>query len=82
MGLVRSTPTYAFGNTAVSAEAPETFSNPNLKWEITTQFNAGLEIGLWGNRVNFNGDVYIKKISDLLVKDFPLPGDFRLCFFN
>jgi TonB-linked SusC/RagA family outer membrane protein len=74
MGLIRSTPTYAFGNTVVSAEAPETFSNPNLKWEITTQYNAGVEIGLWGNRVNFVGDVFIKKISDLLVKDFPLPG--------
>jgi len=74
MGLSKSTSTYAFGNTAVAAEAPETFSNPDLKWEISTQFNAGVEIGFWGNRLNFNGDVYVKKISDLLVKDFPLPG--------
>ena len=74
MGLTRSTPTYAFGNTPVAAEAPETFSNSNLKWEVATQYNVGVEIGLWGNRINFNGDAYIKKIADLLVKDFPLPG--------
>ena len=74
MGLSRSTPTYAFGNTPIAAEAPETFSNSDLKWEVATQYNAGVEIGLWGNRINFKGDAYIKKIADLLVKDFPLPG--------
>ena len=74
MGLTRSTPTYAFGNTPVAAEAPETFSNSDLKWEVATQYNVGVEIGLWGNRINFKGDAYIKKIADLLVKDFPLPG--------
>jgi TonB-linked SusC/RagA family outer membrane protein len=74
LGLSVSTPTYGFGNNGVAAEAPQTFSNPNLKWEVTTEYNLGADIGLWKGRVNLSGEVYIKKISDLLVRDFPLPG--------
>lgn len=74
LGLAVSTPMYGFGNTSVAAEAPQTFSNPNLKWEVTSDYNLGTDIALWKNRVNFSGEVYIRKISDLLVKGFPLPG--------
>ncbi len=74
LGLAVSTPVYGFGNTAVPAEAPETFSNPNLKWEVTTQYNLGVDIGFWNNRMSFSGEFYIKKIDDLLVKEFALPG--------
>ncbi len=74
LGLAVSTPTYAYGNTSVAAEAPQTFSNPNLKWEVTSDYNLGADIALWKDKVNFSGEVYIRKISDLLVKGFPLPG--------
>jgi len=39
---------------------------PNLKWENTTQYNAGLDLGFFKNRVNFVIDAYRKKTSDLL----------------
>jgi outer membrane receptor protein involved in Fe transport len=46
-------------------------ANPDLKWETTTQYNVGLDIGLWKDRVNIVFDAYSKKTSDLLV-DIPL----------
>ncbi|QIX60134.1 TonB-dependent receptor [Hymenobacter sp. BT18] len=40
--------------------------NPNLIWETTAQFDAGLDMGVLQNRFNFTVDVYSKKTSDLL----------------
>ncbi|MCH5687760.1 TonB-dependent receptor [Niabella sp. W65] len=43
-----------------------------MKWESTTQKNIGLDLTLWGGRLSFTGDYYIKETSDLLY-DSPLP---------
>jgi TonB-linked SusC/RagA family outer membrane protein len=40
--------------------------NPDLKWETTTQYNAGLDAGLWNSRVTVVADAYYKKTTDLL----------------
>ncbi len=40
--------------------------NPALKWETTTQFNAGLDFGLFKNRLQVSADYYQKVTSDLL----------------
>ncbi|MDR2122587.1 MAG: TonB-dependent receptor [Flavobacteriaceae bacterium] len=42
--------------------------NENLKWETTTQYNAGLDFGLFENRLNAVIDVYSKNTSDLLLE--------------
>ena len=41
-------------------------ANENLKWQTTNQFNTGIELGLWSNRLSFQIDVYKKKTIDLL----------------
>ncbi|WP_375416736.1 SusC/RagA family TonB-linked outer membrane protein [uncultured Hymenobacter sp.] len=41
-------------------------ANPNLKWETTDQFNAGVDMGFMQNRFNLTVDVYRKKTFDLL----------------
>ncbi|MBG7613132.1 TonB-dependent receptor [Polaribacter sp. BAL334] len=74
LGLAASTPTYVFGNNEVQAEAPQSFDNPDLKWEVATQYNFGFDMSLWKGRVNINADVYYKLIEDLLVRNFVLPG--------
>jgi TonB-dependent starch-binding outer membrane protein SusC len=74
LGLFTSGNNYSFGNKVVAGEVPQTFDNPDLKWEVTTQYNAGLDLSLFNGRINFSGEVYKKEISDLLVKDFALPG--------
>ena len=40
--------------------------NPDLKWETTTQYNAGIDAGLFNDRVTLVADVYHKKTTDLL----------------
>lgn len=40
--------------------------NPNITWETTTNFNAGIEWGLFGNRFSGSFDFYTKKTTDLL----------------
>ncbi len=40
--------------------------NPNITWETTTNFNAGVEFGVLNNRLSGTVDLYTKKTSDLL----------------
>jgi TonB-linked SusC/RagA family outer membrane protein len=63
---------YYFNSTLVTGIAPAQLANPNLKWETTTQYDAGIDLGLWNNRVNLVADVYTKKTTDLLL-NVPLP---------
>lgn len=49
-----------------------TIANPDLKWEKTAQFDFGVELGLFQNRLNFDVSYYHKKTTDLLL-DAPLP---------
>jgi iron complex outermembrane receptor protein len=46
------------------------FPNPDLKWESTAQFNAGIDYGFFNNRVRGSIDYYYKNTSDLLIRDF------------
>ena len=41
-------------------------ANPDLKWETTSQYNIGVDMGFFQNKVNFTVDLYYKKTSDLL----------------
>jgi TonB-linked SusC/RagA family outer membrane protein len=59
---------YSFGGKTVIAYARSNRANPDLKWETTTQYNAGLDIGLWKDRLSLSLDAYSKKTSDLLVE--------------
>jgi len=40
--------------------------NKDLKWETTTTYNVGVDLGFLNGRFTFNGDVYYRKTSDLL----------------
>ena len=42
-------------------------SNPDLKWESTSQANLGLDAGMFDGRLNVTVDVYKKKTEDLLL---------------
>ncbi len=37
-----------------------------LKWETTTQTNAGIDIGFFDDRLNLSADYYVKNTTDLL----------------
>ncbi|MCW3116831.1 MAG: TonB-dependent receptor, partial [Chitinophagaceae bacterium] len=64
---------YYFNSTLVTGISPLQLANPDLKWETTTQYNAGIDLGLLKNRINLVLDVYYKKTTDLLLNvPFPL----------
>ncbi len=42
-------------------------ANPNLKWETTIQYNAGVDFGLFRNRLTGSVDAYIKDVKDMLI---------------
>ncbi len=46
--------------------APVNVSNPDLRWETTDQYSAGLDLGFYDQRLTMTLDAYIKNTSDLL----------------
>jgi outer membrane receptor protein involved in Fe transport len=43
------------------------YGNPDLKWETTTQYNIGIDLGLFRNKVTITADYFDKKTTDLLL---------------
>ena len=46
---------------------PSTLDNPNLHWETTNTANAGIDFGLFKNRIQGSLDVYDARTHDLLL---------------
>jgi len=63
---------YNFGSTNVMAFYQSEMPNPNLGWETTKSWNAGVDFGLFDGRINGVVDVYLQNTSDLLM-DRQLP---------
>lgn len=47
--------------------------NPDLAWQETINYDIGTDITMWGNRVNFTFDYYVK-ITDPLLAIITTPG--------
>ena len=64
---------YVFGQTdaQVVAYRPNGFSNRDLGWEKNKQYDAGLDIGLWQNRINLSLDLYKRNSNIILASDLP-----------
>ena len=63
---------YSFGGVTQTGLTPTRLANPDLRWEKTTQYNAGLDLALWDRKVNLVFDAYYKKTTDLLIS-VPVP---------
>ncbi|MCB0588614.1 MAG: TonB-dependent receptor, partial [Phaeodactylibacter sp.] len=66
---------YLYGSSLLTVNTPfgtgyrlEKISNPDLKWEATKQFNAGMDLALFDGRIDFTIDVYKKQTSDMLLQ--------------
>lgn len=64
---------YAINNTDVSTLVPSgTLGNPDLKWETTSSFNVGADLGFARDRVNLSIDWYNNQSNDLIIlNDIP-----------
>lgn len=54
------------GNDVATAYWPNDLADPNLGWESTSQYNAGLDLGLMGGRVNLFTNFYLSRSFNLL----------------
>ena len=45
---------------------PSKIANPDLKWEATTQINAGIDLGFFKNRLTLSVDAYHKETNVIL----------------
>ncbi len=60
---------------------PQTTRNPGvlpegLTWETSTTSNIGLDLGMLSGRLNFTGDAYIRKTTDMFTTGLTLPAVF------
>ncbi len=55
-----------FGDALYTAYGPGTTKPGPLKWETTYEYDGGLDLGLFGNRLNLTADYYYKRTRNLL----------------
>ncbi len=53
--------------------APTQYSNPDLKWESTSQYNVGIDFEFFEGRISGSADYFQKNTSDLLL-NLPIPS--------
>jgi len=57
--------------------APSGLGNPALAPEVSTEWEAGAELGFWDNRLGFDYTYWNRTVNDALIaKQFPLSGGF------
>ncbi len=56
----------------VQGSTINSIANPALRWESTTQTDIGMDIGLFGNRLNLTLDYY-NRLNDGLLLQVPIP---------
>ena len=57
---------YPFGSSYNTGYSASKIVNQDLKWETSTEYNAGIDFGFFGGRINGSVDVYQKTSKDLL----------------
>lgn len=63
--------------------APLTLPNADLSWESTSQFDAGIDLGLFDNRLSITADYYYKYTRDLLYAvDLPMYSGYMFSMRN
>ncbi|MFZ5432128.1 MAG: SusC/RagA family TonB-linked outer membrane protein [Bacteroidota bacterium] len=74
---------YNFGGNNVMAFYQNEMPNPDLSWEKTKQWNAGVDFGLFNNRISGVVDVYLQNTSDLLMdRQLPQVSGFNSVVYN
>jgi TonB-dependent starch-binding outer membrane protein SusC len=72
--LMSSGNAYVFPNNVVNVGVKaDRLANADLKWETTTQINAGLDVSFLDSRINASVDYYTKETTDLLLNQ-PVPS--------
>ena len=57
---------YLLGSTFYRTLQPSRVPNPNITWEQQTEYDLGIELRMLGNRLSFEGDIFLRKRSNML----------------
>lgn len=57
---------HGFGGTEHLGFILSQLGNPDITWETSTEFNAGIDLGFFKSRINLTVDYFQREISDLL----------------
>ncbi|WP_460584107.1 SusC/RagA family TonB-linked outer membrane protein [Hymenobacter arcticus] len=69
------------GYVGTPGQRPSQLGNDFLNWESTVQYDAGLEYGLFDNRISGEVDIYRKNTTGLLLAQ-PVPGTSGFSTYN
>lgn len=72
LSLLSSNYRTVWNGVAVGGTGLNRLANPDLKWEKTAQYDIGVELGLFNNRISVEADYYYRKTTDMLL-DAPVP---------
>ena len=59
----------------MSAMKPLNIRLSNLKWQITTKYNAGIDLGFFDDRLNLVIEAYQETVSDMLQQSYRIPSN-------
>ncbi|CAN5268143.1 TonB-dependent receptor [soil metagenome] len=79
--LVNNTTNAVFGSNVATGAVVTTLANPNLGWETTKQFDMGLDLGLFNDRIQFIYDFYTKRTTNLLY-NVQIPQESGFTYFS
>jgi TonB-linked SusC/RagA family outer membrane protein len=57
-----------------SVQVPSSLQLKNLKWETTSSFNYGMDLGLLNDRIFLDANVYFKRTKDMLFGNVQIPN--------
>jgi TonB-linked SusC/RagA family outer membrane protein len=63
---------YLIDGVVHTAFTPSTLENQDLRWEKTSSFDIGFDLGVLDNRISITADYYYKKTTDMLL-EVPVP---------
>ena len=69
-------------NGALAGQRPSQLANPDLSWETTDQFDAGIDFGFFKDRVTGEIDYYSSKNTTGLLLNVNVPGTSQVLRHN
>lgn len=61
------------GNNILVGVAVTSLANPTIRWEETEQYDIGLDLSLFKNKVELIADYFKRNSTDILYTNFPIP---------
>lgn len=78
LALLTGQATYVSGvdNSLINGIAVGPLANPNVQWEESKKTNVGIDVRMFGNKINFAADFYRDITANLLISNLPISGIF------